>query len=72
MEKYWLFSYDDLAPCLSIVDYGAKEEIRNRISELLKGCSYVRQWVDDGMTILDYGSHVHFLKVYPAFDVFVI
>lgn len=70
--KHWLFAYDDIAPALSVVEYGTKETIRKCVSDLTKGCSYIRQWAQDGMTVLDYGSHVRFLKIYPSLDIFVV
>ena len=68
--NYWLLFYDDMIPSLSIVDYGTREQVMQTFHELTKKSHYYRQWISDGMTWLDYGSHTRFFKIYPAINLF--
>ena len=69
MNKHWLFFYNDIAGTLEIMEYGTVDEIRQKISEFVKGRPYIRQWTTGGMTSIDFGSHYRFLRIYPAVDV---
>lgn len=65
---YWLLRDD--GEYIHVIDYGTLDVIQLTFNALTEGCSYIRQWVEDGMTYLDYGSHRQMYRIYPAVDLF--